>query len=100
MRKAKHPASDLHAHQVQRLIAEQELDHLRVRRHGDLLVLESGPERDPVRHARLRHVTVQYWTLDMANHRGAWEPTGLRGLLDDVVATLFNDFGWTLTPIA
>jgi len=99
MRKAKHPASDLDAHQVEQLLVEQGVDHLRVRRYGDLLTLSSGPKDDPVRHARLRHVTVQYWTLEMATHMGRFQPTGLRGLLDDVLDALVHDFGWTLTPI-
>jgi len=100
MRKSKQPATELHAHQVERMLHERSLEHLRVRRHGELLTIESGPKEDPVRHARLRHVTVQYWTLEMAAHTGRWEATGLRGLLDEVLDALVHDFGWTLTPVA
>lgn len=30
-----------------------------------MIILESGPEEDPVAHARLRRVTSQWWTLEM-----------------------------------
>jgi len=53
-----------------------------------------------VRHARLRHVTVQYWTVEIATHVGRWEPTPFRGMLDDVLTLLIDDFGWVLTPVA
>jgi hypothetical protein len=36
-----------------------------VRKRGDLIILESGSEDDPVAHARLRRVTSQWWTLEM-----------------------------------
>jgi hypothetical protein len=53
---------------------------------------------DPVRHARLRRVSIQYWTLEMATHRGQWERTGLRDTKDNLLALLVHDFGWRLTP--
>ena len=73
--------------------------HLRVRKYGALLIIESGPDDDPVSHARFRRATVQYWTLEMATHTGRWEPTGLRGTLRDLSKMLVEDFGWTLTQI-
>ncbi len=78
---------------------KQGYEHLRVRRYGALLVIESGPSKDAVKHARLRRVTVQYWTLEMATHTGKWQPTGLRDVMDEVVDKLVQDFGWTLTAI-
>lgn len=76
------------------------LDHLRVRKHGDLLIIESGPDDDPIPHARLRRVTKQWWTLEMPTHTGRWEKTGLRGPRLQILQALVDDFGWTLTPIA
>src|SRR5690606_5920481 len=75
-------------------------EHLRVRKHGDLLVIESGPEADPIPHARLRRVTKQWWTLEMPTHAGRWHKTGLRGVRLEVLQALVDDFGWTLSPIA
>jgi hypothetical protein len=47
----------------------------------------------------LRHVTVQYWTLDMATHTGRWESTPYRGVMDEVLSLLVDTFGWVLAPI-
>lgn len=75
-------------------------EHIRVRKHGDLLVLESGPKTDPVQHARLRRVTRQWWTLEVATHTGQWQSAGLRHPRMQVLEALVADFPWVLTPIA
>ena len=81
-------------------LAEREgLDHLRVRRRADLLVLESGPADDPVPHARLRRVAVHLWTLECATHTGRWEKTGLRGHLEQLLDILVSSFPWVVAPI-
>ena len=72
--------------------------HLRARKHGDLIVIESGPQDDPITHARIRRVTKQWWTLEMPTHMGRWQRTGLRDVRLKVLQTLVDDFGWTLTP--
>lgn len=72
------------------------LAHLRVRSHGETLVVESGPADDPVRHARLRRQTVHLWTLDVADHRGRWQPTPFRETLHSIVELLLSQFGWVL----
>jgi hypothetical protein len=81
------------------LAAREGLDHLRVRRRTDLLTLESGAEDEPIRHARLRRVSVHYWTLECATHTGRWEKTGVRGPMKDVLNTLVSTIPWVLTPI-
>lgn len=96
---AKYPAESYHASDLQSYLHEQGHEHLRVRKYGDQLILESGRDDDPIKHARFRRVTVNYWTLEMATHTGKWENTGLRGLLDDLRKMLVEDFGWVLTPI-
>jgi hypothetical protein len=93
-------AEDSHATDTERFLHEQGYEHLRVRKHGALLIIESGPQDDPVNHARFRRVSVNYWTLEMATHMGRWEPTGMRDVLDELKTALVRDFGWTLTPIA
>ena len=54
-------------------IKKHGLNHLRVRKHGDLIVFESGPKADPVRHIRLRRATRQWYTLEIATHTGQWQ---------------------------
>lgn len=76
------------------------LEHLRVRKRGDLLVIESGPKGDPVKHARLRRVTKQWWTIEIATHTGQWQDAGLREARMKVLDRLIAEFPWVLTPIA
>ncbi len=75
----------------------KQLSHLRVRRRADTLILESGPEADPVRHARFRRVTVGLWILDAATHTGRWESTGHRAPLTVLLNTLLSDFPWLVS---
>ena len=84
-------AAELHEHAG--------LEHLRVHKHGAALLIESGAADDPVRHARLRRDTPTLWVLDIADHRGRWEPTGLRAPRSDLVNTLVSEFGWVLTNV-
>ena len=95
----KYAAETYDATALQKYLHEQGQVHLRVRKYGDSLIVESGRNDDPVKHARFRRVTVNYWTLEMATHTGRWENTGLRGLMDDLQKMLVEDFGWVLTPI-
>jgi hypothetical protein len=93
-------ADDYHAAQVARfLTARVGLEHLRVRRRGPTITIESGPKGDIHPHARLRRVTVQYFQLKMATHTGRWEPTPFRDTLDNVLPMLTDNFGWVLTPV-
>lgn len=73
------------------------LDHLRTRRRADVVVIESGPERARVPHARLRRVGVGLWCLEMATHTGRWEPTPIRAQRDELVRVLVEDFAWALS---
>lgn len=81
------------------LARDKSLAHLRVRKRADLLVLESGPEDDPMPRARLRRVTKQYWTLEMPTHAGRWQTTPFRGLRDQVLTLLFESFPWTVQSL-
>jgi len=72
---------------------------LRVKKRGALLTIESGPEDAPIKHARLRRDTVHLWLLEIADHRGRFEPTGFRDSRDKLLETLINDFPWVLTQI-
>lgn len=73
-----------------------DLSHLRVRRRGDLLTLESGPQDDPQRHARLRRITVHLWRLEMPDSASRWSPTPWRDQLKALLEMLVHQFPWTL----
>ena len=97
---AKHRTEEYQAQQVERFLHQSpELSHLRVRRHGSLLILESGPTDDPIRHARFRRDTVHLWLLEMATHTGRWEKTSYRDELMTLVDLVVTTFPWTLAAI-
>lgn len=74
------------------------LDHLRLRSRADLLVIESGPHKDPVPHARLRRISVQTWRLEMATHDERWQPTPDQGSMRSLLQRLVDVYTWTLAP--
>ena len=86
------------AHAVARQLEEHGLPHLRARKYGPLVFIESGPDDDPIPHARLRRDTVHLWTLEVATHTGRWEKTGLRDLRAALVDLLVTTFPWIVAP--
>ncbi|MCH9682257.1 MAG: hypothetical protein K0V04_12535 [Deltaproteobacteria bacterium] len=74
--------------------------HLWARRRGTAVLVQSGPENDPVKHFRLHRDTVHLWRLDMAGRGGRWEKTPFRDNLDTLVSLVVENFPWTLTEIA
>lgn len=94
-------AEDLDLHRAREFFTRHaDLEHIRVRKRGDLLVIESGPDDHPVAHARLRRTTKQWWTLEMGTRAGKWERTPFRATRDELLDMLVTQFGWTLTDIA
>ena len=83
---------------VRRELAAQGFEHLRARKYGQLVILESGPAEDPIPHARLRRDTVHLWTLELATHTGRWEKTGFRDLRNKLVDLLVTTLPWVLAP--
>jgi hypothetical protein len=93
------PADDADAEDLRDLLHEHpELRHLRVRRRGALLTVESGAKTDPAQHVRLRRATIHIWTLEIATHMGRWQSTGERGAMRDLVELLQRRFPWVLVP--
>ena len=80
------------------LTARRKLRHLRVRRRGPLLTLESGSTDDPIPHARFRRTSVHLWTLECATHTGRWERTGYRATLAKLLTLLTKELPWVLAP--
>ncbi len=96
----KHVADRLQADSLAQLLEGRELNHLRVRRHGVLLVIESGPDDDPLPHARFRRLGAHIWQLEMPSHTGSWQPTPFRGQMQVLLSMLETDFPWALAPLA
>jgi len=71
--------------------------HLRARKYGSTIIVESGPQDDAIKHVRLRRDTVHLWLLDIADHRDRWERTHVRALIDDVLTELVESFPWVLS---
>jgi hypothetical protein len=95
----KYQAESYDPQTVERLLHARGLVHLRARRHGPHVIVESGPQKDPIRHLRLTRHTVHLWLLDIADHRGRWEKTPCRATIDDLIATVADTFPWTLQTI-
>jgi len=79
------------------LLHKRGLKHLRARKHGSAVIVESGPAEDPIRHVRLRRDTVHLWWLDFADHRGRWERTQYRATLDELIAQVIDAFPWIVS---
>jgi len=93
------PQATVHdAEAVHKYFADRGRKHLRARKYGALVIIESGPLDDPIAHARLRRDTVHLWTLEIATHTGRWEKTDFRGLLDQLLDLLPNTLPWTIAP--
>ena len=97
---AKFPADEMHVWSVQDFIDEHKnLTHLRPRKRGDTIVLESGPQRDAIPHARVRRVTSQWWVPELPDSHGRWNLVpGVRAPLRELLGMLSSQFAWTLTP--
>jgi len=91
---------DLAILSVEAFFAERpELAHLRARKRGDLIIIESGPKGDAIAHARLRRVTKQWWELEIADAAGHWQFVPLdRSTIGQMLDTLTEDFPWVLAP--
>jgi hypothetical protein len=76
------------------------LDHLRVKKYGDSLILLSGKGRNEQKHAKLTSLGRQQWGLSLPRHTGRWERTPYVGTMDAVLDALINDLGFYLTPIS
>jgi len=93
-------AESHHASKVESILHGHGAAHLRARKRGAAIIVESGPAADPVKHFRLRRDTVHLWRLDMATHTGRWEATPFRAQLQELVTMVLESFPWTLAPIA
>lgn len=93
------PADSWHADGLRDRLHKRGFTHLRVRKRGAVLTIESGDQSDPHKHARMTRDTVHLWRLDMATHRQTWERTPHRATLDELVELMAATYPWTLEPI-
>lgn len=91
------PVETYHCSQVENFLRDRGFVHLRARKYGSTIIVESGPHDDAIKHARLRRDTIHLWLLDIADHRGRWEPTDVRALIQDVLTDLVDSFSWVLS---
>ena len=95
------PVDDLAIERLSSLLRRNKgLAHLRVKKHGDSLVLYSGKGRDEHKHAKLTSLTSHTWGLSLPRHTGRWERTPYIGTMDEILNTLLNDLGFHLARIS
>jgi hypothetical protein len=96
----KHVADRLQERSLDDLVKRRwGLSHLRVRRHGVLLTLESGPDDDPIPHLRFRRLGAHIWRVEMPTDSDGWEVTPLRGQIEKLLEFLVTETPWTLAPL-
>lgn len=83
---------------TERLQKHYGLAHLRARKRGLVVTVESGPKDDVVPHFRVRRDTVHLWLLEFPGHRG-WERTPYRDTLDNLLELVITQFAWTVEPV-
>src|SRR5437868_10070550 len=71
----KYQAEDSHAKTVERFLHARDLPHLRARKYGATVIVESGPKDDAYKHLRFTRDGVHVWQLHIVSHRGRWEYT-------------------------
>lgn len=84
---------------VEQRLHDHGLTHLRARKRGAAVIVESGPEDRPWKHFRLRKDTVHLWWLDMAARGSKWEKTPFRDHRDKLVDMVVETFPWTLDDV-
>ena len=73
-------------------------DHLRARVAGKGVVIESGPDGDPMPHARLMKLTEGDWRIDFPSPSGRWRRTPFTGPRGNLVAEIHQNVPWMLAP--
>jgi hypothetical protein len=68
------------------------LEHIKVKKHGDSLILFSVEGGQRWNHARLTSLGRDVWGLSLGMSSGRWERTPFVGTMKEVTATLFENF--------
>ncbi|WP_324670183.1 hypothetical protein [Geochorda subterranea] len=85
--------------EIQQLLTALGFTHLGVLSRGRYLVIyaEEGGEKMP--RLRFGRIDQGRYALDMANHRGGWEPTPFTGTLAELFSLVTEQFGWVLLEL-
>ena len=70
--------------------------HLRCRKRGNTIAIESGPADDRTPHLRVRKLSPKNWGVDAATHNGRWERMPFQGQLLEVLPLVAESFPWLL----
>lgn len=92
-------ADQFHPTSVEDILHKRGFTHLRARKYGAAVIVESGPKSNPIRHFRIRRDTVHLWLLDFSLHNDRWEKTPFRAPLRDLVEAVIEQFPWTIAFI-
>jgi len=82
--------------QIQDLLKEQNLTHLKALGRGDHLVIYSEEDGEKVSRARLTRLSAHSYQLGFADHNGRWESTPLTGTIPELIQMLTEQFPWVL----
>lgn len=93
-------ANELDSARLKELLAAEGLAHLRVRPYGRHLVIYSEEDGERVNRVRFTRVGRGHYELQMADHRGRWEPTPFEGRLGELFQTLTQQFRFLLADFS
>ncbi len=82
---------------IEEILKEQGLSHLKVQGRGDHLVIYSQEDDERVSRARLTYLAPNSYQLGFADHRGRWETTPFTGTIPELLQLLMEQFSWVLT---
>lgn len=92
------PVTDAEISAVTKFLAAPERRHLRCRKRGNTIAIESGPAADRIPHLRVRKLSPKNWGVDAATHTGRWERMPFQGQLLEVLPMVAESFPWLLGP--
>ena len=72
------------------------LVHLRARKRGAVLTVESGLVDDAIPHFRLRRLAKSLWGLEFPARGTKWERTPYSDELEALVDLIVTNFSWTV----
>ena len=81
-----------------RIRNNEKLNHLKVKKYGDSLILFSQSEKHKENHARLTSLGSNQWGLSLPRHTGGWEKTPFTDTIDELMNTLLENFYFYLEP--
>ena len=71
--------------------------HLRARKEGTSIVLQSGPPHDLINHVKFKRQNSSLWNLCVATHTGEWENTPYEATCENLMYIVVQNFEWLLT---